>query len=397
MQTSLQSEIQSNDEIIGRRKTLMVLFVIAVSLFWASLYFYVPTLPVYVQTKVTTLGMVGTILSMYGLWQAVIRLPLGIAADWLGWRKPFILGGFILSALGAWIMMQASSATGLLVGRGITGLAAGTWVPLMVMFNALYPPEDAVKATAILTIANSSGMLLATLSTGWLNQVGGYALPFIVSIGSAALAFFVILSVRETRRPPKIQTASSILQLTTRPDVLRPSILAALGQYASWAATLSFTPILAHQMGATGWMSSILVSGSMATSTLGNLVTVKLARRVNRGRLILVAFIVLASSIILAAISPTFVWLLIAQCATGFSTGLMMPVLMGLSIEKVDESQRNTAMGLHQAVYGFGMFAGPSLSGFLADWLGIRQMFWVTGIICIVLGLFGSRWLLHND
>jgi len=36
---------------------------------------------------------------MYGLWQAFVRLPLGIAADWLGWRKPFIL---VCLAMSGW-------------------------------------------------------------------------------------------------------------------------------------------------------------------------------------------------------------------------------------------------------------------------------------------------------
>jgi MFS family permease len=88
---------------IGKsRKALIAIYITVVAFYWASLYFYVPTLPVYVKTKVDSLTAVGTILSMYGLWQALIRLPLGIAADWAGRRKPFIIAGFILSGLGAW-------------------------------------------------------------------------------------------------------------------------------------------------------------------------------------------------------------------------------------------------------------------------------------------------------
>jgi MFS family permease len=43
------------------------------------------------------LALVGVVLAMYGLWQAIIRLPLGIAADWFGRCKPFIVACFALN------------------------------------------------------------------------------------------------------------------------------------------------------------------------------------------------------------------------------------------------------------------------------------------------------------
>jgi MFS family permease len=66
---------------------------------------------------------------------------------------------------------------------------------------------------------------------------------------------------------------------------------------------------------------------------------------------------------------------------------------MGMSIENVVEANRTTAMGLHQAVYAIGMFAGPGLSGVLADAIGIQPMFGVTAFGCLALGPFTTRWL----
>jgi MFS family permease len=61
---------------------------------------------------------------------------------------------------------------------------------------------------------------------------------------------------------------------------------------------------------------------------------------------------------------------------------------MGSSIRYVADPERNTAMGLHQAVYAIGTFAGPWLSGLLADSIGLRSMFGVTALACLVLSLF---------
>ena len=79
-------------------------------------------------------------LAQYGLWQAIIRLPLGIAADWLGWHKPFILAGLALAGLGTLTLGAAEGAGQLALGRAITGLAAGTWVPLVVCSTACFAP-----------------------------------------------------------------------------------------------------------------------------------------------------------------------------------------------------------------------------------------------------------------
>src|SRR5690606_11497271 len=118
---------------VQNRQMILRLYIGAVFLYWAGLYLYVPTLPVYVKSKSDDLALVGLVLSMYGLWQAVVRLPLGIAADWLGRRKPFILIGFVFVGLGAWLMGVSEGIPGLIIGRSITGLAAAPWVPLVVV------------------------------------------------------------------------------------------------------------------------------------------------------------------------------------------------------------------------------------------------------------------------
>ena len=151
-------------------------------------YIYLPTLPTYVQSKASDLAVVGVVLSMFGLWQAIIRLPLGIAADWLGWRKPFILIGLGLAGLGAWIMGTTDTVRRLDDWPRGDGLSAGAWVPLVVGFSALFPPKEAVKASALLTLFNSVGRVLATSVTGSLNNLGGYALAFFVATGIAALS-----------------------------------------------------------------------------------------------------------------------------------------------------------------------------------------------------------------
>ncbi len=378
---------------IGSRRLTIGLYVAAAFLYWVSLYLYVPTLPTYAQSKTESLALVGVILSMYGLWQAIIRLPLGIVADWLGRRKPFIIAGFVLAGLGAWAMGTAGDANGLVVGRAITGLAAGTWVPLVVVFSSLYPPEEAVRASAVLTLVSSVARMLATSVTGSLNEWGGYPLAFFLAVGAAGLAILVVLPARESKRPVRLPSATGIGGLVIRRDVLLPSLLNAIGQYANWAVTFGFLPILAKQLGATDVTQSILVTLSIAVIIVGNLLATTIVRHIGARQMVYLNFVLMAAGVGSAALASDLWLIFVAQVCIGLSQGIGYPVLMGMSIRHVADGERATAMGLHQAVYAIGMFGGPWLSGILADAMGIQPMFGVTAAACLMLGLFGTYWL----
>jgi MFS family permease len=375
------------------RRALIVRYVVAVFLYWMGLYLYVPTLPIYAESKSDTFSLVGVVLAQYGLWQAIARLPVGTAADWVGRRKPFIVVGFGLAGLGALVMGLAGGIEGLIVGRAITGLAAATWVPLVVAFSGLFPPREAVRASALLTFVGSAGRMIATGVTGWLNDVGGYPLAYFAAAGVAGLAALVVLPARERPRAPQSPSLRNVAQVVKRRDVLLPALLAAVAQYANWATTFGFLPILARQLEATDVTLSFLLSLNIGVITAGNLLTTTVANRFGARWLLYSSLVLLAAGVGGAALASTLPWLFAAQVSIGLSQSFGYPVMMGMSIEQVPDDRRATAMGLFQAVYGVGMFAGPGLSGVLADAMGIRPMFGATALACLVVGLAVTCWL----
>jgi MFS family permease len=375
------------------RRALIIRYVVAVAMFWMALYLYVPTLPTYVERKGETLALVGVVLAQYGLWQTIARLPVGTAADWIGRRKPFIVAGFVLAGLGALVMGLSGTIEPLLVGRAITGLAAATWVPLVVAFSGLFPPHEAVRASALLTFVGSASRMVATGVTGWLNGLGGYPLAFFLATGVAGLAVLAVLPVQETARASQEPSLRSIVEIISRRDVLLPALLAAVAQYANWATTFGFIPILAEQLGATDVTLSLLLSLNLGVLTAGNLLITTIVNRVGARRLLYLSFVLLAAGIGGAALVPTLGWLFAAQVCIGLAQGLSFPVMMGMSIQQVVDERRSTAMGLFQAVYGVGMFAGPGLSGVFADAAGIRPMFAATAVACLLAGLALTYWL----
>jgi MFS family permease len=369
---------------------------LAILLFWVSMYLYVPTLPVFAQGKTNNLAITGIVLSMYGLFQGLARFPLGVFSDRLGKRRIFVMIGFGLSALGALLMSTAPNAGVLLVGRAVTGLAAATWVPLVVAFTGLFPRGDALRASAVVNVLNSIGMVVGTLLTGWLNGLGGYPLAFYIAIGVAGFAALVMMPIAEKAMEPQKRSMDEIKNLVARRSVLVPSLLGALAQYAVWATVFSFIPLLAKQYGASDVLQSMLLSLNLAIVLAGNLVVTAFVKRFGARPLLYFSFILIALGMLLAALANSLLLVFAAQFCNGFALGIGFPILMGLSVEHANEKERSTAMGLFQAVYAIGMFTGPWLSGFLANSTGIQPMFAITAVAVLVVALFGMHFLVTH-
>ena len=373
-----------------RSPFLIAAFLLVVFLYWVGLYLYVPTLPLYVKGKTEDLALVGTVLSMYGLWQLITRLPLGIVVDWIGRRKPFIIAWLVILAGGDLLLGTAPDITTAGAGRALVGLAAGCWVPLVVMFSGLFDDHEVVRATGIISMVGSLARILATSANGWLNGLGGYQLAFYCAAAAALLGALIMAFLPDAPHPGKKPDIASLWTLFRRPDVLRPSILQALTHVVDFAATFTFIPILARQKGASDVTVSLLLSLSLSLSFLGIFVSAAWAEKMGRRNTAALSFILLAAGACGAAFAPSLPYVFAFQMLIGFGWGLGYPLLMGLSIARVDAAQRTTAMGLHQSIYSLGMFAGPWLGGILASRLGMPAMFAIIAGSTLILGLAGS-------
>jgi MFS transporter, DHA1 family, multidrug resistance protein len=379
---------------ILNRKTAVI---VVVFLYWTGLYLYGATLPVYVQGKVNNLAVAGTILSMYGLWQFLVRLPIGIVADWMGRRKPDVIFGLVIVAAGAIWMGQAQTAGEMTVARALMGIGAGAWVPLLVLFNSLYPPEEAFRATGLVTLVNTLTRMLATGVNGPINTLSGsYETAFNLAAVAALLGVALMLLVPEKPQAPKPPQWRSLLTLFKRPDVFGPAVLNTILHYGDWAATFTFIPILARQFEASDVVISLLVSANLGMVAVGNILVARLGKRLRIRSMLALSFVLMGAGLGLAAAAPGLIFVIIGQLLIGLSYGIAYPVLLGACIRHVDGSERATAMGLNQALYGAGMFAGPWLSGMISQAAGIQPMFAITAVFVLVSGVAGSRYLLEK-
>ena len=137
----------------------------------------------------------------------------------------------------------------------------------------------------------------------------------------------------------------------------------------------------------------MLVTLHIALATIGNFVTLSYGQRVGAQRMVYASFVLLFIGTLIAALAPSLLILVIVPIFLGISLGIGYPVLMGMSIEREDDSERTIAMGLHQAIYAIGMFIGPALFGILADQIGLQPMFGLTAFACLAWVLSGTAQL----
>ncbi len=377
-------------------KVVRALVLISVFLFWFSHYVYLPTLPQYVLLKTGTLTQVGIVLAMYGLWQAVVRLPIGIVTDRIGHRKTFILTGIVLAGTGALVLGFTGAFAGLTLGRSLVGLSMGAWVLQVVFFGSLFKDEEMIKAGSILTLASSLAKMAGTFSTGYLNSIGGYLTAFLVSAAAAALSLLVLLAVPESsshlasEQPPF--HFGSVLRDR---KVLLVSLLAGVNQFLNFGIVFGFFPLLAQELGASDVFKSYLLTVNLLCLIGGNLLVTSIGKRENSVRLLGLSYLFFGAGIILTPYAGGVALLFLFQALLGFAHGIGYPVLIGVCIEDIPENGRATAMGFHQSVYAVGMFLGPWLCGMLADRYGLESTFVAVGSAALVLS-FGLLLLLRR-
>ena len=100
---------------------------------------------------------VGLALGLYGLVQAVLQIPFGLAADRFG-RKRVIVAGLLLFALGSVVAALATSVAGLAWGRALQGGGA-----ISAAVSALLADQtrESVRTKGMALIGASIGLMFA--------------------------------------------------------------------------------------------------------------------------------------------------------------------------------------------------------------------------------------------
>lgn len=360
-----------------------VLFLIVTGLYWFSLYTYVPILATFAESKGASHGFAGIIIGSYGLAQMLLRIPLGILSDRINRRKLFVILGIFLgftSSLGMWLF---HSPPMLLIFRSIAGTAAAAWVVFTVLFSNYFEPEKVPSVLgyilAVTTIGQSTAIFAGGVASDMLGSTSPFLIGAMVGLAGLMLSFRIIEKRQEETKQSNIGQLVGVIR---EPGLILFSVLAIFVQFMTFATVYGFTPVAAKSIGASDFQLGLLTTLSTLPAALGSVMSGSFfSRRLGEKATILCGFAITIASCAMIPLIDAMPLLYVTQIIGGFSRGVVLPLLMGLSIKQVENQRRASAMGFFQAIYGLGMFLGPSLTGLLSDTVGIQWGFLATAMV----------------
>jgi MFS family permease len=327
-----------------KEKRKRIIFIITTSLFWFSLYTYVPTFPGYIEDSGVSHGMVGIIIGSYGFSQMLIRIPLGIVSDRLNRRKLFIILGILsslFSGLGLWIF---NSALSMLLFRSLAGVAAASWVTFSVLFSSYFKSTESSKAIGYILAANNLGQVLAMMSGSSVVGKFGAKSPFLLGAAVAVIGLITgmfIVENKDIKKEP--MSMGQLVSVGKSKGLITLSVLAIFTQFISYATVYGFTPIIAETMGANSSQLGLLTTLSVLPGIpAGALSGSFFAKRFGEKKTLISGFIIVALACMVIPLTSHFSVLIITQTIGGFGRGVIIPLLMGLSIKTIEESKRGT-------------------------------------------------------
>ncbi|NIO03240.1 MAG: MFS transporter [Proteobacteria bacterium] len=343
------------------------------------------------QTDYFHLGLIGNICFFaYGLGS----LPAGVIADRIGSRT--LISLYLFGAgLSSFFVAFSNSLTALAISIGLVGMFCSTYHPSS---NALISRgiKKPGKGFGIHGVAGSFGVALTPLVAGFLASILGWKTAYAM-FGVAGMALgFVSLTLQEVAHKngkDKIQgdaaregSGFSVLPLivffatSTLIGLCYRGVMTFLPTYMAQKVQIGFLPIENVALG--GMMSTVaLLFGTIGQYLGGNLSDRYLPEKVYFGALLLGApslFLVGLSTnlpVVLSALAYAFFY---------FST---QPTGSHLLARYTSVRFRGTAYGIHFFLgFGVGSFAS-SVSGYLADHLGLEWVFYAMGYLFVVSGM----------
>lgn len=344
----------------------------AVFLFWFSVYTYPSFLQDYcMQHLGAGAFMVGMITGSYGFTQMLLRIPLGILSDAVKKRKLFVMLGFGISALSAagFLLVDGmrgnAAAVAALVFRGMAGVACSTWVTFSVLYTASYRREEVPAAMSRLMLPQFGSQVVAMLLGSQMAQRMGAASAFLMALASAILGIIALSQVRDVPPEGGPLTLRSVAKIAMDRDLMLGTVLSMVMHLVVWATVLGFVQnwardVLQLSTGELGYLSVMyLVPNTLLSRFSGD----HLTRRFGRRAVLMTGFFAMALACALYPHTVDLWSLMGAQALMGAGIGLILPLTMSAAIQNIPGDKRSTAMGVHQAVYGVGMFLGPVLAG----------------------------------
>ena len=278
----------------------------------------------------------------FGIAKAVFNLVAGAWADRIG-RRRVLLAGWALGLPIPLLLIWAPSWPWIVAANVLLGVnQALTWSMTVNMMVDLVSPARRGFAAGVNEFAGYVGVSLLAFLTGLVGAAYGLRPePFYLGIGVSALGLLLSLLVPETAP----STTPSRVRWIRGVGV--PSLLGAATNLKDGLVWLTLPLMMTAggfdlaQVGAVAGLYPLVWAA-------GQIVFGPLSDSVGRRRLILPGMLLQAGGLVLLASTPSFAGLLAAAVVLGLGTGMVYPTLIALVADRVEATDRATALGIYR-------------------------------------------------
>ena len=337
--------------------------------------------------------LIGLALGMYGLTQALLMIPFGMASDRFG-RKPVIVVGLAIFALGSFLAAWAPDIHWVILGRALQGAGAIS-AAVTALLADLTREEKRTQAMAV--IGSTIGLAFAfSLAAGpliyrWIGVPGMF-------LATGILSLLAILVIRYyTPEPgPAVFHSDAEANPARLKDVLRHWELARLnwGIFALHAAQMAMFVVVPFALERSGnldvehhWQVYLPV---LLLSFVFLVPAIIFGERRGRMKQVFVGTValMLAAQVGLAFSLDAFWGIVVALLAYFVAFNILEAALPSLISKIAPPEAKGTAMGVYNTAQALGLFFGGMAGGWLAQHVGFNAVFlFCAGLMLIWLWL----------
>ena len=340
-----------------------------------GLFMVLPLLALYaVDYPGATPTMIGLALGVYGLSQALLQIPLGWLSDRIG-RKPVIVGGLVVFALGSVMAAVADSVWGIVLGRGLQG-AGAIASTVMALVADLTSPEQRTKAMAMVGMSIGMSFAVALVLGPVVAASGGLPAVFWLTAAFAGVGVVIVLALIPTPerglKHSEVGTNTGLIGASLRDQNLARLNFGVFALHFCLMACFLVIPGQLQGLAGLGRDSHWQVYLPALVLSIAGMVPMMIqAERKGRARqMFLLAILFFALALATMALTRSHLALYLAMWIFFVGFNYLEANLPSLVSKAVNPQARGTALGMFSTCQFLGAFAGGAGGGWLLEQWG---------------------------